>query len=258
MTSAGADLALRSGREPRELALRTSDDLELSARMWEPAGEARGTVVLVHGFAGSQHDPPVLATARALSAAGYAVLTYDARGHGRSPGRCTLGDLERHDVAAAVEHVADGPSPTILVGASMGAIAVLRYGAESEAVDGIVTVSGPSSWRVPRNPRTIAATALTQTRIGRSLARRHLSVEIDPVWSDAAPPLELVAGIAQPVAVVHGRRDRFIPLRDAHELYRAASEPSRLFVVDGMTHGYVHGGIDAIRDAVDWVRAQAA
>src|SRR5204863_745572 len=119
--------------------LRTEDGLELPARWWH-ATDARAIVVLVHGFTASKDDPAVGAVAERMQSAGYAVMSYDARGHGASAGLSTLGDMERHDVAAAVEVVRQHGLPIVLVGASMGAIAVLRHAAAGAGLAGVVTV----------------------------------------------------------------------------------------------------------------------
>src|SRR5881392_716047 len=65
--------------------LRTEDGLELPARWWH-ATDARAIVVLVHGFTASKDDPAVGAVAERMQSAGYAVMSYDARGHGASAG----------------------------------------------------------------------------------------------------------------------------------------------------------------------------
>src|SRR3954469_2238102 len=139
--------------------LRTEDGLHLPARWWH-ADHARAVVVLVHGFTASKDDPAVGAVAERMRAAGYDVISYDARGHGASAGLSTLGDMERHDVAAAVDAARPRGMPLILVGASMGAIAVLRHAAECEGLAGVVTVSSPSRWELPRNWRSVLAAGL--------------------------------------------------------------------------------------------------
>ena len=83
---------------------------------------------------------------RLFPADGFDVVSYDARGHGRSTGESTLGDLEQHDVAAAVALARTRSSDVVLVGASMGAIAALRYAATDPELRGVVAVSCPARW----------------------------------------------------------------------------------------------------------------
>ena len=145
-------------RDVRPLVLRTADGLALVADAWLTHEPATAAVVLVHGFAGHRHDSTVVAMAHELRAEGLGVITYDMRGHGESEGLCTLGDLERLDVAAAVVAARDLAPRVVLVGASLGAIAVLRYavgvpeGPERDLA-GVVTVSAPAQWRLT-TPRT--------------------------------------------------------------------------------------------------------
>ena len=235
-----------------DLSLQTADGLHLTGRRWLPDTPTDVCVVLVHGFASHQDDAPTTATAEALVAEGYEVLTYDGRGHGASEGSCTLGDQEELDVAAAVEVARKEASRIVVVGASMGAVAALRYAADVKDVAGVVTISSPSAWRLPLNPRTLLATVLTRTGLGRRLADRFLNVRLHPHWSYPEPPRELVQRLAAPLAIVHGRRDRFISYHDGEELYRDSLAPSRLFLVDDMAHGFDPRGLDALREAIRW------
>lgn len=236
-------------------ALATSDGLTLRSRRWEhPA--PRATVVLVHGFAASSCDGALVRQAEALREAGLEVVSYDSRGHGESDGECTLGDLERHDVAAAVDDAATDGRPVIVVGASMGAIAVLRYAATtSRHLAGVVAVSCPAAWRAPRSAQGILAAALTQTSVGRRLADRAMRVRLSPVWTNAEPPTALVERIGVPLALVHGQGDRFIRPADGVELYRHARDPKRLDLVPGMGHAYDVLGVAPITSSVEWVLA---
>ena len=66
-------------------------------------------------------------------------------------GESTLGDLERHDVAVAVEVARERSERVVVVGASMGAIAALRYAVTDDDLAGTVIVSCPAGWRLPHN-----------------------------------------------------------------------------------------------------------
>jgi uncharacterized protein len=233
----------------------TTDDVVLTGRSWLRADTPRAAVVLVHGFSSSTDDPNVCALAEALLDDGVDVFCYDARGHGDSEGHSTLGDLERHDVAAAVEAARYRSDRVVLVGASMGAIAALRYAATADGLTGVVSLSCPSQWRLPRNVQGVFAAGLTRTRVGRAFASRWMRVQIAPRWTNPAPPVELVPQIHAPIVFVHGAADRFVPASDAEELFALAHEPRRLQIVPGMNHAFEPQSVPAVRDAVDWALA---
>jgi len=97
-----------------------------------PAGPVRGTVLVVHGL--GEHGGRYAHVAAHLAAQGWAVLAYDQRGHGRSPG--PRGGLARDDsllgdlgqlVRWARTHL---PGPLVLLGHSMGGLLAGRFVAE--------------------------------------------------------------------------------------------------------------------------------
>ncbi len=101
------------------------------AAWYGPVPNARGTVVLCHGYTSDKSRlRPEAAYFRRL---GYAVLLLDFSGNGASQGyQTTIGYREADDVVAAYRWVqARQPTaPTVLYGVSMGAVAIMR--AESE------------------------------------------------------------------------------------------------------------------------------
>ena len=235
----------------REVSLTAADGVRLAARL-RPVDTPRGAVVVAHGMSGSMDDDALTSTADALERAGFAVVTYDARGHGRSTGSCTLGELECLDVAAAVEAARQLSDTIYLVGASMGGIAVLRYAAGATGVAGVVTVSTPGEWELPRTARGLLAAGMTRSQVGRWVARRWLRVRLSPEWRGLDPPSRLASTVEVPLAVVHGRSDRFVPAAAAHTLFSAAGGPSRLDLVRGMGHAYQQRAIAPIVAALEW------
>lgn len=233
--------------------LLTSDGIRLSERRWPARQLASPTVVLVHGFTGSKDHPDVVAVARALVDAGYGVLSYDARGHHDSDGLCTLGEFEELDVAAAVAEARSLSEHVVTVGASMGGIAVLRHARTDPTLDGVVTVSTPAEWKLPRNVQGLFSMAISQTGVGRWWAARRLGVRLDSGWNHPPPPVAVAAEIRSPLAVVHGTADRIVPASEARQLAGRAGGPTRLEIVEGMGHSFDRRGIPAVVAAVRWV-----
>lgn len=242
---------------PEAIRLVTEDRVELGGWLHPAHGEARAAVVLVHGFTGLGDAPVVRRHAEALARDGFDVLTYDARGHGDSSGRCTLGDEERHDVDAAVRRARHRHHHVVVVAESAGATAALGHASDGGPVAGVVTVGAPSSWRMKPTLRALGAALLTRTGLGAAAARRWLHVDLDPSMSLPDEPTEMAGRLDVPLAVVHGRSDPFIPAREGEQLHAAAGGPCRLDLVDGMGHGYGDASVDPIRDAVDWVVSTA-
>jgi pimeloyl-ACP methyl ester carboxylesterase len=236
------------------LRLRAADGTALAADV-RPVAGADTAVVVVHGFGGRRHHEAVVALGDALHAAGHAVLSLDLRGHGESSGLCTLGDLERHDVCAAVVAARELAPRVVVVGASMGAIAALRHAVDDDDLSGVVTVSSPARWRL-HTPRTVAAALVTRTRVGRRLGCR-LGVRLVPTWRLGAAPERLAARMATPLAVVHGTADRFMPAGEATRLHAAATGRCRLDVIEGMGHAFDPAGTAAIVAGVAWCLADS-
>ena len=238
---------MRSGLE-----LRSEDGLRLAATTWlADASEPAAAVVVAHGFTSTKDHPTIVTLGDELAAEGFAVVAFDGRGHGASEGLCTLGTKEAFDVAAAVEHARTISPRVVAVGSSMGAIAVLRYGIRDPDLAGVVSVSAPARWRI-HSARSLVAAVMTRTRFGRDVVRRRNAVRLAPTWERTAAPQELAAGLACPIVIVHGSRDRFVPVGEAERLYARAGANRRLDIVPGMGHGFGSRATPAVVEAVRW------
>lgn len=236
----------------RPLRLLTSDGVTLRGDLLAPVGQRVAGAVIVHGFSASGTDPEVRALAEALAAHGIEVLTYDARGHGRSGGRSSIVDRERLDVAAAVGAMA---RPVVTIGVSMGAIAVIRHaaGRGGDGLAGVVVVSAPARWRLSGGALVLAA--LTRTAPGAWALRRRLGVRVDHHFRLPEPPVDAVGRIGRPLAVVHGGRDTLLRPGEGRLLHDRGGGPRRLEEVAAMGHGLGALARPAVLAAVQWVLA---
>jgi ABC-2 type transport system ATP-binding protein len=111
-----------------------------------PAGTRRPAVLIGHGFGGSKDD--TRARAEDLARAGYAVLTWSARGFGDSGGRIGLNDpdAEVADVSRLIDWLAERPEVTLdddgdprvgVTGASYGGAVALLAAGHDPRVDAI-------------------------------------------------------------------------------------------------------------------------
>ncbi len=126
-----------------------------------PQDERPPVVVLAHGFAA---DRAMMSTlARRIALAGYAVLTFDFRGHGanRNPFSSTAArpDALGADFAAAVDFARASPqvngSRVVVMGHSMGADAALDFATRDSGLDGVVAISGGWTLQGPYSPPNV-------------------------------------------------------------------------------------------------------
>ncbi len=239
--------------------MRTADDVWLSV-VWlagpahsRPADEVPA-VVLLHGFAASAGKPAYARLADILQRDA-SVLAVDLRGHGRSGGWSTLGDRERHDVAAAVDALrGDGHRHVTVVGVSMGATAAVHAVATGTAVDALVLVSGPGY--LPAEPRTAPLQELHRhwhSPVSRAVMRWGLRVRVSPpaTWSRPRHPADILPAHL-PTLVVHGLDDAYFPVDDARAL--AAGPRAVLWLEVGFGHaedGLTAGWCERLRHALD-------
>jgi len=234
--------------------LQTSDGIELATRRWPVSDGARAVVVLAHGLTANKDEPRVVSLASELQRQGFDVIAYDSRGHGQSGGQCTLGDLERYDVAAVVEWARTRSRRVVLVGASMGAVGVLAYATTAKDLAGVVTVSSPGEWRLPLRFRSVITAGLARTRTGRDFARR-MNVRIAP-WTSPESPRSLAERVSVPLAVVHGRRDAIIPAGAGLARVIGVGPGRSVALVQSMGHAFDPVGHRQICDAIAWALHQ--
>ena len=113
-----------------EFSWRARDGQKLYAQEWQPSTTARGAIALVHGI--GEHSGRYAALADAFNTAGYGVLAFDLRGHGRTGGQ--LGHIPSYEIAMQdIDYLLEQTArlhagqPIFLYGHSMGAALVLYY-----------------------------------------------------------------------------------------------------------------------------------
>jgi pimeloyl-ACP methyl ester carboxylesterase len=158
-----AGLVTHTGRPPigpaSTLGLAGARDVVFSARDgvrlggWFVPGSNGAGMVVLHGSHGTRAD--TLRHVRVLSGAGYAVLAFDARGHGGSAGATNaLGWHAADDVAAAVAFIsrAGGVDARRIggLGLSMGAEELLRAAATGVPLRAVIADGAGASTRGDR------------------------------------------------------------------------------------------------------------
>ncbi|WP_426703134.1 lysophospholipase [Rhodanobacter sp. Col0626] len=132
-----------------------ADGQRLFLRDW-PLPEARGAVLIVHGL--GEHSGRYQRLAHWFNQRGYAVRSYDQRGHGQTPGRRGAlhhGDDLLEDLATVYDEYADGlPHAPLLLGHSMGGLVAARTVLDGRIAPPALLLSSPAlrswepAWRV--------------------------------------------------------------------------------------------------------------
>ncbi|BAI96238.1 putative hydrolase [Sphingobium sp. TA15] len=152
-------MVLSHGPEETDLTqpitLRGADSNCLKADFWE--GEGDYLAILLHGGGQTRHSWR-RATAALLSR-GYAVLSYDARGHGDSEWIAD-GDYRYQAHGEDLRHICDGFAASkriVLIGASMGGMAALYAAGHSKAHIAALVLVDIVPWPVQAGADSILA-----------------------------------------------------------------------------------------------------
>jgi len=262
LTAYGRRSVLPASRRGGDRVLLTADGVPVVA--WHdpravpssaPAPSRDLAFVTVHGFTGRAGSPQVRRVVQGLARRG-GVVSLDQRGHGLSGGESTVGDREVEDVAAAVTWARElGYARVVTVGWSMGAAVSVRHAAGHSGVDAVVAVSGPSRWHYRGTAPMRLVHRGVETRTGRAvLARLHGTRVAAAGWSPPPPPPDAVAARIAPVPllVVHGDRDRYLPIDYGRWLALAAGPAATLWEVPGFGHAEASVPAALLDRIADW------
>ncbi|MDW8297881.1 MAG: alpha/beta fold hydrolase [Anaerolineae bacterium] len=231
-----ADSPERYGLPYEPVQFHSRDGLRLDG-WWIPAPQlTKRTVVICHGREGSRERE--LPHAQTLHAAGFNVLMFDFRAHGRSEGQhVTFGMYEKDDLLGALDFLAErGILQVGVLGFSLGATTAIIAAAISDRIAAIVAEG-------------------TVVRLKRTLARRlrRYSVPFPLGWLLAAWALALAAAITRgrmdqtdairwiehiraPILLIHGTHDDLISATEITELAARCSSQVVVWQVEGAAH----------------------
>jgi predicted acyl esterase len=254
----GAALVLQVGEAPastfakQDLLLPMDDGVSIAATLYLPdeTPPAGGwpAIVFLHGLAGSRADMNTLAEASGFAGGSYAILTFDARGHGGSGGLVTIdGPREIADVRAIHTWLAARPdvSDTKIGawGASYGGGAIfnsLVAGVPWAAVVTVETWTNLFEALVPQGlVKSGVVAALSASIPGerkdpslnslQAAAFAGNTAVVRP-WAAARSSLSRLGSVTTPVFMAQGRRDFLFGIEQGSLAFQRLRGPKMLYV----------------------------
>lgn len=232
----------------------SSDGLTLRTRRWEPRGEVRSRMILIHGI--HEHSGRYAQVATELMRHGIEIVALDLRGHGESEGeRAMVESFDEYiqDVRRYVDEVVSQRAdvPLVLFGHSMGGLIVSATVVDrgTEGLSG-VALSSPALALPDSTPKLLQ---LAAPYVSKWFPRLPVSkVDVTKISRDAAVQRQYRA---DPLNTVRGVRAR-VGYGIVHTIEHVRENPGAF---DVPLYAY-HGTADQITDpsGTQWLAENAA
>ncbi|MBC8262779.1 MAG: lysophospholipase [Anaerolineales bacterium] len=249
-----------------EFGWQTDDGLQLYAQGWQPETEPKGVICLVHGL--GEHNGRYAHLAAFLNQAGYALLTFDLRGHGKSEGprgHAPSYEALLDDIAHLLEEAAARypDRPCFLYGHSLGGNLVIGYALRRRPQLAGVIATGPflraafepPAWKLSlaRIMYSLWPTLSLSNGLDRQALSRDPEVvrayNNDPLVHDrlsarlgmdmlqsGLQSLERAAEFPLPLLLMHGSDDHITSPQASREFAAQAGERCTLKIWDSFYH----------------------
>ncbi|WP_303904283.1 alpha/beta hydrolase [Thiohalomonas denitrificans] len=220
-------------------------------------GGPQPAMAVVHGWGGNAEF--MLPLAPALHEAGWGLLLFDARCHGNSDDD-DFASMPRfaEDLENAVEWLKTRPEVDSagigLLGHSVGAAASLLLASRRDDIAAVISVAAfADPAEVMR--QMMAAKHIPYWPVGRWVLR-YVEKAIGAGFA-AIAPRNTITRVRCPVLLVHGDRDRTVPVGDVHELHARGGTHVQLLVVSGANHFSIDRMLAHRGVLVDFLRSTA-
>ena len=204
------------------------------AAWWIPGLPHAPAVLLLHAVRADRST--MLSRARLLREHGFAILLVDLQAHGESPGDAiTFGWRESEDARAALGWLRrNAQAPRVgVVGCSLGGASVL-LGPQPAGFDAVVLEAVyPRLDTAVENRIRLRLGPLAPVLSPLLLLQLRPRLGIDPT---GVQPIDGIGRLGAPVLVAAGSADRHTSLAESQEMFAAAREPRKLWVVEGAAH----------------------
>jgi predicted acyl esterase len=243
--------ATGSALSRQEVMIPMDDGVSIAATLYLPdaAPPAGGwpAVILMHGFGGNRESMNTLATSFGLAGQEYAVLTFDARGHGQSGGLVSVdGPREITDTRAVFQWLANRPDvDDANIGAwgiSYGGGATLNSlvaGVPWGAVVAVETFSDLYGALMPQNLVKSGLVAGLASLIPEAKRDPSLNAVIAAAfagnvsavkpWAAARSSLAKLGTVTTPVFLAPGRRDFLFGIDQGTQAYLRLRGPKAIY-----------------------------
>ena len=209
----------------REVTLTTADGLSLLS-WYLPRRSGRPVIAYFHGNGG--HIGYRVERLLRFAQEGYGVLMLEYRGYGGNPGSPTEAGFYS-DAQAALDflrHEGITSNRLVLYGESLGSGVAVRLAAQNEVAELILEAP----------PTSVA-----------EVAQCHFPyVPASRLVVDRFDSMSRIGEVRAPILVMHGERDRVVPVRYGRALFNAAPEPKEGWFAPEAGHENLasYGGLD--------------
>lgn len=214
---------------------------KLAARLDAPQGDVKAYALFAHCFSASKDMLAASRIARALTERGIAVLRFDFTGLGASEGDFSNTNFTTNvqDLVRAADYLrAHWQAPKILIGHSLGGIAVLAAAHEIPESRAVATIGAPAD-----------AAHVTHHFAGKedeirekgeaevSLGGRPFKIRrqfLDDVTTQNME--DHIRNLKRALLILHGPRDQTVGIENAEIIFRLAKHPRSFISLDDADH----------------------
>lgn len=228
--------------KPNHFTFPNSEGTILSAQMEWPANQKpHSYAIFAHCFTCSKNFYAVRTISRAMANRGFAVLSFDFTGLGRSEGKFQDANLSGNvdDIIAAAKFLKDKfDGPSLLIGHSLGGVASILAAGEIDSVIAVATIGAPSEaehvTRIFEEHLTGIETAgAAKVRLG---GRPFLIKQqfVDDLRNHVVT--HVLKELRKAILILHSPQDVIVGIENAAELYQQAHHPKSFISLDGADH----------------------
>jgi fermentation-respiration switch protein FrsA (DUF1100 family) len=187
----------------------------------------KGTIVFFHGNFGNVSNH--FGQCQFLTHDGFDVLIFDYEGYGASQGNPNPERLVEDGISTvryAAAHNRNPQGGVVVFGQSLGGAVAVVVAAREPLVKAAVIEASFTSYRL-----------MTRYVLGRHVWTWPLYPFAPFLVSRTCDPIKFVGAISpRPLLIIHGDEDEIVPTFMSQQLFEAAGEPKKLWIVPGAGH----------------------
>ena len=228
------------GFELEEITIPTKNNKNLYG-WWVSADNQKGdnkpTIILIHGW--SRNVDRVMSFIKKLHPAGYSLLAFDSRCHGKSDDDKFSSMVKfTEDIISAIDYAETLPNVDKnrfgLLGLSIGGSASINAASMDKRIKTVVTVGAFS------HPKKLFGLEFKKRKVPRFpfawIIFKYMEFYFGAKLNDIAPSKNIAISDAS-IFLVHGIDDATVPIEQADELYKAGNPNKvKLWKIEGKGH----------------------